>query len=57
MVLLDAAAECDTEWGSNKNVEEFVRRNNHGQTKYVRLPASGGVLLVAKEFARAIARP
>lgn len=39
--------------GKTTSFEEFQRRNNHGKTKYLRLPASAGVQLVAKEFATA----
>lgn len=39
--------------GKTTALIEYQRANNHGQTKYVRLPASAGVQLVAKEIARA----
>lgn len=39
--------------GKTLALEEFARRNNHGATKYIRLPASAGVQLVAKVIARA----
>lgn len=45
-------------WGENQigktaALEEYQRRHNHGQTIIVRLPASAGVQMVAKEIARA----
>lgn len=43
----------DSQIGKTTALEEYARRNNHGQTKYIRMPASGGVQLVAKEIARA----
>lgn len=43
----------DSQQGKTTALEEYARRNNHGQTKYIRLPASAGVQLVAKEFAKA----
>lgn len=39
--------------GKTTALEEYQRRNNHGQTKLVRMPASAGVQLVMKELARA----
>ncbi len=39
--------------GKTTALEEFQRRNNHGKTKYLRLPASAGVQLMMKEFATA----
>lgn len=43
----------DSQIGKTVALEEYTRRNNHGQTIYVRLPASAGVQLLAKEIARA----
>jgi DNA transposition AAA+ family ATPase len=43
----------DSQQGKTTALEEYARRHNHGQTKYIRLPASAGVQLVAKEFAKA----
>lgn len=43
----------DSQIGKTVALEEYTRRNNHGQTVYVRLPASAGVQLLAKEIARA----
>lgn len=39
--------------GKTTALEEYARRNNHGQTKFVRMPASAGVQLMMKEFASA----
>lgn len=39
--------------GKTTALLEYQRLNNHGKTKYLRLPASAGVQLVAKEFATA----
>lgn len=43
----------DSQQGKTMALEEYAQRHNHGQTKYIRLPASAGVQLVAKEFAKA----
>jgi DNA transposition AAA+ family ATPase len=43
----------DSQIGKTRALEEYARENNHGQTIYVRLPASSGVQLVAKEIAKA----
>jgi DNA transposition AAA+ family ATPase len=43
----------DSQQGKTMALEEYARRHNHGQTKYIRLPASAGVQLVAKEIAKA----
>lgn len=43
----------DPQQGKTTALEEYARRNNHGKTKYIRLPASAGVQMVAKEFAKA----
>lgn len=45
-------------WGENQigktaALEEYQRTHNHGQTIYVRLPASAGVQLVARQIATA----
>jgi DNA transposition AAA+ family ATPase len=45
----------DSQIGKTCALEEYARRNNHGQTKYIRLPASAGVQLMMKEFAEACA--
>lgn len=42
----------DSQIGKTTCLEEYARRNNHGQTKYVRMPASAGVQLFMKEMAR-----
>lgn len=39
--------------GKTLALEEFARANNHGATKYIRLPASAGIQLVARIIARA----
>lgn len=39
--------------GKTLALEEFARQNNHGATKYIRLPASAGIQLVAKVIAKA----
>lgn len=43
----------DSQIGKTSCLEEYARRNNHGQTKLVRMPASAGVQLFMKEMARA----
>jgi DNA transposition AAA+ family ATPase len=43
----------DSQVGKTTSLEEYARRNNHGQTKLVRMPASAGVQLFMKELARA----
>jgi len=43
----------ESQIGKTCALQEFRRRNNHGITTYVRLPASGGILMVAQEIARA----
>lgn len=43
----------DSQIGKTTALEEYAKRNNHGQTKYVRLPASAGVQLFMKELAKA----
>jgi DNA transposition AAA+ family ATPase len=43
----------ESQIGKTESLEEHRRRNNHGQTIYVRLPASAGVQLVMKEVAKA----
>jgi len=43
----------DSQIGKTAAVEEFHRRNNHGMTKMVRMPASAGVQLFMRELARA----
>lgn len=40
-------------FGKTWALEEYQARHNHGQTKMVRMPASAGVQLAMKEFARA----
>jgi len=43
----------NTQFGKTTAALEYMARHNHGLTKYVRLPASAGVQLMMKEFARA----
>jgi hypothetical protein len=43
----------DPQIGKTFALEEYHRRNNHGQTKLVRMPASAGVQLFMREFAKA----
>jgi len=43
----------DPQIGKTMALEEYARQNNHGQTKYVRMPASAGVQLFMRELARA----
>lgn len=43
----------DSQIGKTTALEEYARRNNHGQTKLVRMPASAGVQLFMKELAKA----
>ena len=43
----------DTQIGKTYALQDYARSNNHGTTKYVRLPAKAGIQMVAKEFARA----
>lgn len=43
----------DTQTGKTYALEEYARRNNHGTTKYVRLPSKAGIQIVAKEIATA----
>jgi DNA transposition AAA+ family ATPase len=43
----------ESQTGKTYALEHFTRTNNHGTTKYVRLPAKGGIQMVAKEFAKA----
>lgn len=40
-------------WGKTWALSEYQANHNHGQTKMVRMPASAGVQLAMKEFARA----
>jgi DNA transposition AAA+ family ATPase len=42
----------DSQIGKTTALEEYARRNNHGQTKLVRMPASAGVQLFMRELAR-----
>lgn len=42
----------DSQIGKTTCLEEYARRNNHGQTKLVRMPASAGVQLFMKECAQ-----
>lgn len=39
--------------GKTKCLEEFARRNNHGQTRYIRMPAAPGLMQVQREVATA----
>jgi len=43
----------DSQIGKTMALEEYARRNNHGQTKYLRMPASAGVQLFMRELAKA----
>lgn len=43
----------ESQTGKTYALEHFARTNNHGTTKYVRLPAKGGIQMVAREIARA----
>lgn len=43
----------DTQIGKTYALQHYAAENNHGTTKYVRLPAKAGVQMVAKAFARA----
>jgi DNA transposition AAA+ family ATPase len=43
----------ESQTGKTLALEEFARNNNHGRTKYIRLPATAGVQLVAKVIAKA----
>lgn len=38
--------------GKTTSLEEYARRNNHGQTKLVRMPASAGVNMFMRELAK-----
>jgi DNA transposition AAA+ family ATPase len=43
----------DSQIGKTTCLEEFARRNNHGQTKYIRMPAAPSFLQVQREIAKA----
>lgn len=43
----------DSQTGKTFALMDFAVNNNHGATKYIRLPAKGGIQMVAKEIARA----
>lgn len=43
----------DSQIGKTRALMQYAAVNNHGQTKYIRMPASAGVQIVAKEIARA----
>lgn len=43
----------DTQTGKTYSAEHFAAANNHGTTKYIRMPAKAGIQMVAKEFAKA----
>lgn len=43
----------DSQIGKTTCLEEYARRNNHGQTKLIRMPASAGVQLFMREVAEA----
>jgi DNA transposition AAA+ family ATPase len=43
----------ESQIGKTESLQEHRRNNNHGQTVYVRMPASAGVQLMMKEIARA----
>lgn len=43
----------ESQIGKTRALTQYARDNNHGQTIYVRLPASAGVQMVAREIAKA----
>jgi DNA transposition AAA+ family ATPase len=43
----------DSQIGKTTCLEEYARRNNHGQTRYIRMPAAPGFVGVQREVARA----
>lgn len=43
----------ESQTGKTLALEEFARTHNHGATKYIRLPATAGIQLVAKVIAKA----
>ena len=43
----------DSQIGKTWALEEYARRHNHGQTRYVRLPAAAGIQMLIRGFARA----
>jgi len=43
----------DSQIGKTWALMEYVRRHNHGQTKYIRMAASSGVQIMMKSFAEA----
>ena len=42
----------ESQIGKTTACEEYARRNNHGQTKLVRMPAAGGVQMMMREIAK-----
>lgn len=45
----------ESQIGKTTALLEYARRNNHGRTKYIRMPSSAGIQLMMKEFAVACA--
>jgi DNA transposition AAA+ family ATPase len=43
----------DSQIGKTWALQEYARRHNHGQTRYVRLPAAAGVQMLIRNFAHA----
>ena len=43
----------DSQIGKTWALEEYARRHNHGQTRYVRLPAAAGIQMLIRGFAQA----
>ena len=43
----------DSQTGKTWALQEYARRHNHGQTKYIRMPAAAGVQMVCRAFAEA----
>ena len=43
----------DSQIGKTWALQEYARRHNHGQTRYVRLPAAAGVQMLIRTFAHA----
>ena len=43
----------DSQLGKTFALTEYTRRNNHGATRYVRLPAAAGIQMACKVFAEA----
>ena len=45
----------DSHIGKTFALQEYARRNNHGQTKYIRMPARSGTQMMMKELAASCA--